>query len=211
MLYMCQVNNFIISLAVADLIIGLSYAIFSFLTSLGANPIICLIRLTSLVVNFLASIGNLLLVSVDRYVAISYPMYYHTRGSLPGAPFLIGATWVYALLAGLILIVWHNEPITGCDIVFLVKPAYFVLFFAGVIYLCAIAMWFIYMRLFAAAAKQERRIMEDEALFRAHGQRMKKDRRYAFNTNLKKRIGYVMRHSSPILYFTSIYKECWMT
>ena len=173
-----QVNTFLASLASADLIVGLSYAIFPLIVSLSTNPVVCVFRLSLLIIYFLASIGNLLLITIDRYVAISYPMYYHSRGSLPGAKYLIAAIWLYALIAGLILILWHNEPAMGCDFVLIVKPVYLVLFFAGIIYLCAIAMLLIYTRLFAAAEKQERRIMADAVVFKAHGRRMKKDRRY---------------------------------
>lgn len=73
-----RTNYYIISLAIADLLVGLFGVPFAILASVGIpnNLYACLFSLTILVVLCTISIFCLVAVSVDRYWAILYPMGY---------------------------------------------------------------------------------------------------------------------------------------
>lgn len=73
-----RTNYYIVSLAVADLLVGLFGIPFAILASIGlpTNLHACLFTLSILVVLCTISIFCLVAVSVDRYWAILYPMGY---------------------------------------------------------------------------------------------------------------------------------------
>ena len=77
-------NFYIISLAAADLLVGLIGIPSAILTKAGIphdSKYTCLTMLSLLIVLCTISILNLLAVSFDRYWAILYPLDYHRRNS----------------------------------------------------------------------------------------------------------------------------------
>lgn len=96
-------NVFIISLAVADLLVCLvaqpMYAIY--LYGLPHNAAYSITRKTFSFVSVLASISNLAAVTVDRYMAIVSPMAYQQRMSFKAAAILLCLIWLASLLLGI--------------------------------------------------------------------------------------------------------------
>ena len=102
--YMHTVTNmFIASLAIADLLVCFVaqplYAIY--LYGLPSNNIYSDVRKTFSFVSVLASISNLGAVTMDRYIAIVWPMSYELRVTCKRAAILLCVIWVVSLLLGI--------------------------------------------------------------------------------------------------------------
>lgn len=96
-------NTFITSLAVADLLACIvaqpMYAVF--LYGLPPNPAYGITRKTFSYVSVIASISNLAVVTIDRYVAIVSPMQYQLRANFKSAFILLCLIWVISLGLGI--------------------------------------------------------------------------------------------------------------
>ena len=90
-------NSFTVSLATADLLVGLSVLTLYFVDTLKyySNGIIfCVIYLTNDIMCCTASIFSITCISIDRYIAITDPLRYTTRITPKVAGSLICCTWV---------------------------------------------------------------------------------------------------------------------
>ena len=96
-------NMFITSLALADLLACIvaqpMYAVF--LYGLPPNPAYGITRKTFSYVSVLASISNLAVVTIDRYIAIVSPMQYQLRANFKSASILLCLLWVISLGLGI--------------------------------------------------------------------------------------------------------------
>ncbi|XP_018355317.1 PREDICTED: adenosine receptor A2b-like isoform X1 [Trachymyrmex septentrionalis] len=97
-----RTNYYIVSLATADLLVGLFAIPFAILASIGLpkNLHACLFTVSVLVVLCTISIFCLVAVSVDRYWAILYPMGYSRTVRTKTAIGIICACWVAGTLVG---------------------------------------------------------------------------------------------------------------
>nr|CAD7257209.1 unnamed protein product [Timema shepardi] len=78
-LYSLISNKFVASLAVSDLLVGLTipyHTAFYLNDSLCKNKALCLSRFVLIVLGCCASICNLISIALDRYIAILYPFHY---------------------------------------------------------------------------------------------------------------------------------------
>ncbi|KAF2880090.1 hypothetical protein ILUMI_26082 [Ignelater luminosus] len=91
-----RTNYYIVSLAAADLLVGLLGIPFALLAAVGlpTNLHACLFTVSLLVVLCTISIFCLVAVSVDRYWAILYPMGYSRHDSAPVYKAKITQTWL---------------------------------------------------------------------------------------------------------------------
>jgi len=96
-------NTFIASLALADLLACLVAQPMNaaFLYGLSPNPAYGTTRKTFSFVSVLASISNLVAVTVDRYIAIVSPMTYHLRATFKNATILLCVIWLVSLALGI--------------------------------------------------------------------------------------------------------------
>ena len=121
-------NQFVVSLSVADLTLGIGmpfHAAWYVVNALRSSKYVCLIRLFLAFTSAAASILNLLLISIDRYVAVLHPLHYPTLVTPVRVKALIAISWVYALLLGGAVFLteeWHLE--TGCAIIYSVSRVY---------------------------------------------------------------------------------------
>ncbi|XP_020910277.1 histamine H2 receptor-like [Exaiptasia diaphana] len=98
-------NAFIISLAVADLCVGL------FITPTGLICTYferCEIQLQVVFYNFLllASMTSLIIMTLDRYIAVIYPMKYNVLVTKVTTALLIALAWIFAFFISFIRLAW---------------------------------------------------------------------------------------------------------
>ena len=72
-------NQFVMSLAISDLFVGLTlpyHMAFYLSTKIGDDKETCILRFVLLVLGCTASICNLFIIAIDRFIAIVYPLHY---------------------------------------------------------------------------------------------------------------------------------------
>ena len=72
-------NQFVMSLAISDLFVGLSlpyHMAFYLTTTIGADKGTCILRFVLLLLGCIASVLNLFIIAIDRYIAIVHPLHY---------------------------------------------------------------------------------------------------------------------------------------
>lgn len=72
-------NLFVLSLAISDLVVGLTlpyHLAFYIGTAIGQNKFYCILRFFLIIFAWCLSIWNLMAIAIDRYIAICYPLHY---------------------------------------------------------------------------------------------------------------------------------------
>jgi hypothetical protein len=72
-------NQFVLSLATSDLFIGLTlpyHMAFYLSDAIGKDKEMCILRFVLLSLGCSASLCNLIIIAIDRYIAILYPLHY---------------------------------------------------------------------------------------------------------------------------------------
>ncbi|CAN9504979.1 unnamed protein product [Ophioblennius macclurei] len=171
-------NFFVVSLAVADIAVGLLAIPFAITISFGfcADFHGCLFIACFVLVLTQSSIFSLLAIAVDRYIAIKNPLRYYSLVTAPRAKAFITLCWVLSVLIGLTpLMGWNNgynatstfntsnqrnvcpEGKTHCLFEGVVTMNYMIYFnFLGCVLLPLVAMLGIYVHIFLAARRQLR-------------------------------------------------------
>lgn len=114
-----RTNYYIISLALADFLVGFFGIPFAILASIGLpkNLYACLFTTSSLVVLCTISIFCLVAVSIDRYWAILHPLAYSRNVRTKTAIGIISLCWFFGSLLGFLPVFgWHSE--TDSDMCF---------------------------------------------------------------------------------------------
>lgn len=166
-------NYFLVSLAIADALVGALAIPCAILTDMGIprnDLYLCLLMLSVLIMLTQSSIFSLLAVAVERYVAIFLPFHYHSTMTPRNALLVILVTWVLAFLIGLVpLMGWHKTPAESgfCFFVTVVDMTYMVYFnFFACVLVPLVVMFLIYAQIFITVKRQMRRIAADRG---AHG------------------------------------------
>uniref|UniRef100_A0A3B3YMS1 G-protein coupled receptors family 1 profile domain-containing protein n=1 Tax=Poecilia mexicana TaxID=48701 RepID=A0A3B3YMS1_9TELE len=169
-------NYFLVSLAVADICVGVIAIPCAILTDTGLpryNLYLCLLMLSVLIMFTQSSIFSLLAVAVERYVAIFMPFHYRVLMTPRNAVLVILATWLLAFLIGLVpLMGWHKTPPDSgyCFFVLVVDMTYMVYFnFFACVLAPLVIMFLIYAQIFVTVKQQVRRIGPEQRS-RAEGQ-----------------------------------------
>ncbi|XP_034030261.1 adenosine receptor A1-like [Thalassophryne amazonica] len=158
-------NYFLISLAVADILVGLVAIPCAVLTDLGRpryNLPLCLLLLTILIVLTQSSILSLLAVAAERYMAILLPFQYQRIMSPRNARLALFITWSLGVVSGSVpLMDWQKQKADYeyCLFSCVVDMTYMVYFnfFCGLL-LPLVAMFVIYAHIFVTVRRQLRRI-----------------------------------------------------
>ncbi|XP_056647975.1 5-hydroxytryptamine receptor 1A [Diorhabda carinulata] len=155
-------NYFIFSLAVSDLMVGVSipyHMLFYTKSDFGAVKIRCLLRfvLTSFACS--SSICNLLFIAMDRYLAIVYPLHYARFMVKKTAYALIAVGWVGAFSAAFVPLIWNEwtEGVT-CEVVNVFPHNYMQFILLPMFSLIWTTMFLLYTRICQEASGQQKKI-----------------------------------------------------
>ncbi|XP_032362492.1 adenosine receptor A2b [Etheostoma spectabile] len=158
-------NYFLVSLAVADILVGLVGIPCAVLTDLGQphhNLPLCLLLLSILMVLTQSSILSLLAVAAERYVAILLPFQYQRVMSPRNAQLALLVTWGLGAISGSVpLMDWKRQPAGSdyCIFTCVVDMSYMVYFnFFCCFLVPLVAMFIIYGHIFLTVRHQLRRI-----------------------------------------------------
>lgn len=104
-------NYYVISLATADLLVGLIGIPCAITVSVGlpANFQACIFMSSLLLLLCTSSILSLVAVTIDRLVAILHPLHYQTNMTHRSALLIIGVCWTLATLIGLLPLMGWNK------------------------------------------------------------------------------------------------------
>ncbi|XP_077533517.1 adenosine receptor [Haemaphysalis longicornis] len=158
-------NYYILSLAVADLLVGSLAIPFAVLTRAGLphdSPLACVAMLSFIVVLCTVSILHLVAVTVDRYWAILYPLAYQRLASEGVVVGVVLACWLAGFMLGFLpLLGWHDSKAASsgaCLFLPVMKYSFLVfLYFATIVY-PALLIAFFYVRIYSVVRKQLRQI-----------------------------------------------------
>ncbi|XP_037732337.1 uncharacterized protein LOC119563150 isoform X1 [Drosophila subpulchrella] len=160
-----RTNYYIVSLAMADLLVGCLGIPFAILASIGLprNLHACLFTVSLLVVLCTISIFCLVAVSVDRYWAILYPMAYSRNVRTRTAIFIISMCWVAGTIVGFLpLFGWYNTEFKydeECLFVEVMDYNYLVFLYFATIITPALLMLGFYTHIYRVIIKQVRQIV----------------------------------------------------
>ncbi|XP_017038088.1 uncharacterized protein AdoR isoform X1 [Drosophila kikkawai] len=159
-----RTNYYIVSLAMADFLVGSLGIPFAILASLGLprNLHACLFTCSLLVVLCTISIFCLVAVSVDRYWAILYPMAYSRNVRTRTAIVIISMCWVAGTIVGFLpLFGWHANVGDNqeCLFVEVMDYDYLVFLYFATIITPALLMLAFYTHIYRVIIKQVRQIV----------------------------------------------------
>ncbi|XP_050523019.1 adenosine receptor A2b-like [Daktulosphaira vitifoliae] len=155
-----RTNYYIISLAVADLLVGLVGIPCAVLASMGLprHLHLCLFSVSLIIVLCTISILSLVAVSADRYWAILYPMAYSTNSNTKIAVSIICICWLLGILIGFMpLMGWRadNGPtLDACMFSQVMDYNYLVFLYLVTIILPALLMATSYAHIYTVILKQ---------------------------------------------------------
>eukprot|EP00058_Branchiostoma_floridae_P024628 XP_002610118.1 hypothetical protein BRAFLDRAFT_125637 [Branchiostoma floridae] len=165
-------NYFLLSLAVADTLIGLLsmnlYTVYMVMGRWALGPAICDLYLTVDYVSSNASVMNLCVISFDRYFSITRPLTYRAKRTPRRAACLIALAWVTSVLVWAPLIVgWQyivggrNVPEGQCYIQFIEDSVYVnYLTIAVAFYIPVIIMCTLYYRIYRETQERQKNLLE---------------------------------------------------
>ena len=182
-----RANDFVLSLAIADLMVGLYMPCFSavyFFPSLSLNYLYCNFRNFLQLAHVMASILSILLITIDRYVAIIYPLTYYKTGSLPCSRLLIAVIWIFSIFSTMTIMFWNKGVNFGCTFIGTIYSTTFYIIWCVPFFSLCLTMTIIYMRIFYVAAQHQQRETKmsegvQQQRNQPNDQRIKRDRKYS--------------------------------
>ncbi|XP_049905439.1 trace amine-associated receptor 13c-like [Epinephelus moara] len=156
-------NFLLLSLAVSDCIVGLFMFFEIFLTD-GCwllSDIMCVLHVYLSYITTSASVGTMVLISVDRYFAICCPLHYSTKVTVKAVSISVSLCWVCSLLYNSLIMMdnlkqpgRYNSCSGQCVIVinYIAGIVDFILTFIGPVTVIIV----LYMRVFVVAVSQAR-------------------------------------------------------
>ena len=161
-----KTNQFIASLAVSDLMIGIFLVpirIYSTARTGGfcLSKTLCHLYMTMDNICFVASITNLLVITTDRFIAIDWPYMYQDIMTKVRCRTAIIVVWVYAvIMGGLANVKWEEHPSdTPDDVCWTQNKGYVTFVFTTVFYIPAIIMGIAQGRMLMIALKHSKDIV----------------------------------------------------
>ena len=155
-------NYYVISLAIADLLVGIIGIPCAIATSVGLPPNFqgCLFMNSLLLLLCTSSIFSLVAVTVDRYWAIIHPLSYPAMMTSRRALVVIALSWVLASIVGLLPSMgWNKGEPTGprCFFMEVIDLRYLVFIYFATILTPSAFMAVVYVRIYWAIKSQVRK------------------------------------------------------
>lgn len=155
-------NLFILSLAISDLLVGLTipyHLAFYLDVTLGQSRSVCIMKFFINIVACCVSIWNLIAIAIDRYVAIVYPLHYSRWITKRMAITVIMFGWISGTIMGAIPLFWNNYNETReCEFDEVLPPWYM----AGIVTPVFSLIWFcmltLYWRIWREAYKHAKQL-----------------------------------------------------
>ena len=174
-------NFFIVSLAIADLLVALVVMTFAIANDIHGRwvfgAVFCRIWISSDIMCSTASILNLCVISLDRYVHIRDPLHYESWMTTRKTVILIATVWILSVLISFVPthLGWHESPsglnssTTDTELcIFDLNPVYAVVSSSISFYIPCIVMVSIYVRLYVYARRHARTIRKTHTAERFH-------------------------------------------
>ncbi|XP_057687958.1 adenosine A2a receptor a isoform X1 [Corythoichthys intestinalis] len=194
-------NFFVVSLAVADIAVGVLAIPFAIVISIGfcSKFYGCLFIACFVLILTQSSIFSLLAIAMDRYIAIKLPLRYNSLVTGQRAQCIIAVCWVLSIVIGLTpMMGWHkiSQKETGncppglmtCLFEEVVVMDYMVYFnFFACVMIPLLLMLAIYLCIFMAARRQLK-LIEVKAV---HGEKSR--------STLQKEVGRNCRRETPVI------------
>ncbi|XP_039998571.1 adenosine receptor A1-like [Xiphias gladius] len=204
-------NYFLVSLAVADILVGMVAIPCAVLTDLGRprhNLPLCLVLLSILMVLTQSSILSMLAVAAERYIAILLPFQYQRMMSPRNAQLALLVTWGLAAISGSVpLMDWQRQPAGSdyCIFTCVVDMSYMVYFnFFCCLLVPLVAMFIIYGHIFLTVRRQLRRI----AVARGTAEDTRGAEPNVAKSNI--RTGQELRKATFLFLVLFLFMVCWM-
>lgn len=167
-------NYLLLSLSVSDFLVGIVVMPIELTlthTCWILGDLLCALYYFLPVITTTSSVGNMVLISVDRYVAICYPLHYPTKINEKKISICISMCWVTAVFYSIILLydnLKHPGSSTSCHGECVVNILLtFDLILCFVVPISVII--FLYMRVFVAALSQARAMRSHDAVVTVKG------------------------------------------
>ncbi|KAM6965378.1 adenosine A2a receptor a [Aplochiton taeniatus] len=201
-------NFFVVSLAVADIAVGVLAIPFAIIISTGfcSNFYGCLFIACFVLVLTQSSIFSLLAIAIDRYIAIKMPLRYNGLVTGQRAKGIIAICWVFSIIIGLTpMLGWHKfteslnstcpPGLMKCLFEEVVVMEYMVYFnFLACVLVPLLLMLAIYLRIFMAA-RHQLKLIELKAI---HGDKSR--------TTLQKEI----QAAKSLAIIVGLFAICWL-
>ena len=158
-------NMYIISLAVADLLMGLSlsYQMILYIPEikvlLDQNKYLCLCRHVIFFITIFASLTNMVLIAFDRWTCVVYPFKYERLATIPRAAILITIAWIIGIFLGVLPLFVNKWDLKyGCLFFKVLTMEYQVFCQGGTFVVCSVIIIFCYCHIFHTAKRQRENI-----------------------------------------------------
>jgi muscarinic acetylcholine receptor len=164
-------NQFISSLAVSDLLVGMSipyHMCFYLMESFGHSRATCLVRFVLVTFACSSSILNLFFIATDRYAAVVHPLKYNRYMTRRTSILLISFVWILSLTVSTVPIYWNTwDDEEECDVK-LIPTVYFSFVLTPMFVLVWGAMLLVYIKICREASKHAKRILSTTNLHKCH-------------------------------------------
>lgn len=155
-------NLFILSLAISDLLVGLTvpyHLAFYLDVTLGESHLICIMKFFFNIVACCVSIWNLIAIAADRYIAIVYPLHYSRWITRRVAVTVIIFGWISGAIIGVIPVFWNNWATSSeCEFDEVLPPWYMAGIVTPVFSLIWLCMLTLYWRIWREAYKHAKQL-----------------------------------------------------
>lgn len=104
-------NKFVVSLAISDIMVGIAISlnvVNNVLIALWTHKFACIGLIFISLTAIMLSIFSLVAISVDRYIAIVYPLHYSNLMTPKRSNAIIAVVWIWCFLAPGPIIFWNN-------------------------------------------------------------------------------------------------------
>ncbi|XP_014477332.1 PREDICTED: octopamine receptor 1 [Dinoponera quadriceps] len=155
-------NYFVLNLAVSDLLVGVSlpyHLAFYMDDQLSHEKLICVLRFVLISVACGGSIMNIMVIAIDRYVAIVHPLSYNAYATTKRMLLIVAGTWICTVGMSSIPIYWNRfDESSTCEFETVLPRDYIVAIQMPLFLLTWVTMFLLYTKIWKEAKMCARRM-----------------------------------------------------